>query len=84
MPSVYIETENRRSITSKEQYINCTFIYVDGDSLGRYENTLIRGRGNSTWTTWGFAKKPYNITIYEDAGFQDSKKVEFVKGVLWA
>ena len=41
----------------------------------------IKGRGNSTWTTWGFAKKPYNITIYEDAGFQDSKKVEFVKGV---
>ena len=43
MPTVYIETENRRSLTSKEEYINCTFIYVDGDSLARYENTQIRG-----------------------------------------
>ena len=59
MPSVYIETENRRSITSKEQYINCTFIYVDGDSLGRYENTLIRGRGNSTW--WNSDKKSFRV-----------------------
>ena len=33
VPTVYIETENLRSITSKEEYINCTFIYVDGDSL---------------------------------------------------
>ena len=43
VPTVYIETENRSSITSKEEYINCTFIYVDGDSLARYENTQIRG-----------------------------------------
>ena len=59
MPSVYIETENRRSITSKEKYINWTFIYVDGDSLARYENTLIRGRGNSTW--WNSDKKPFRV-----------------------
>ena len=59
VPSVYIETENRRSITSKEQYINCTFIYVDGDSLARYENTQIRGRGNSTW--WNSDKKPFRV-----------------------
>ena len=59
VPSVYIETENRRSITSKEKYINCTFIYVDGDSLVRYENTQIRGRGNSTW--WNSDKKPFRV-----------------------
>ncbi len=59
VPSVYIETENRRSITSKEKYINCTFIYVDGDSLARYENTQIRGRGNSTW--WNSDKKPFRV-----------------------
>ncbi|MBR5929148.1 MAG: hypothetical protein IKZ93_04085, partial [Prevotella sp.] len=45
VPTVYIETENRQSITSKENYIYCTFIYVDGDSIGRFENTQIRGRG---------------------------------------
>lgn len=59
MPSVYIETENRRSITSKEQYQNCTLILVDGESTLRYENAQIRGRGNSTW--WNSDKKPYRI-----------------------
>jgi len=59
VPSVYIETENGSPITSKEQFVNCTFIYVDGDSVGRYENTQIRGRGNSTW--WNSDKKPYRV-----------------------
>ena len=59
MPSVYIETENRRAITSKEQYQNCTLILVDGESTLRYENAQIRGRGNSTW--WNSDKKPYRV-----------------------
>jgi hypothetical protein len=59
IPTVYVETENRRSITSKEQYINSTFIMVDGDSLLRLDSTLIRGRGNSSW--WNSAKKPYRV-----------------------
>ena len=59
VPTVYIETENRRSITSKENYIKCTLIYVDGASTARYENTEIRGRGNSTW--WNSDKKAYRI-----------------------
>ena len=59
VPSVYIETENRRAITSKEQYQNCTLILVDGESTLRYENAQIRGRGNSTW--WNSDKKPYRV-----------------------
>ncbi len=59
VPSVYIETENRCAITSKEQYVNCTLILVDGARTERYENTQIRGRGNSTW--WNSEKKPYRI-----------------------
>ena len=58
VPTVYIETENRRAITSKEQYQNCTLILVDGETL-RYENVQIRGRGNSTW--WNSDKKPYRV-----------------------
>ena len=58
VPTIYIETEGGRDIVSKENYINCTFVYVDGDSLARYENTQIRGRGNSSW--WA-EKKPYRI-----------------------
>lgn len=46
------------------------------------KNISIKGRGNSTWTTWGFAKKPYNITFYSDDTYEDSKKVELVDGVI--
>jgi len=59
VPTVYIETDNHCSITSKEQYISCTIIIVDGDSIASYPNTEIRGRGNSTW--WNSEKKAYRI-----------------------
>ena len=59
VPTVYIETENSQDITSKEDYLKCTFILVDGDSTARIENTQIRGRGNSSW--WNSDKKPYRV-----------------------
>lgn len=81
VPSVYIETENRRSITSKEQYVNCTLIYVDGETTTRYENTQIRGRGNSTW--WNSEKKPYRIKFankepFLGEGFANAKSWTFL------
>lgn len=59
VPTLYIETENGRSITSKEQYTKCTLTIVDGDSIATYPDTEIRGRGNSTW--WNSDKKAYRI-----------------------
>ena len=59
VPTLYNETENGRSITSKEQYTKCTLIIVDGDSIATYPDTEIRGRGNSTW--WNSDKKSYRI-----------------------
>ena len=59
VPTVYIETENRQAITSKEAYIKCSFIYVDGDQTKRYDSTQIRGRGNSSW--WNSNKKSYRV-----------------------
>lgn len=59
VPTVYIETENRQGITSKEDYILCTFVMVDGDNVARYDSTLIRGRGNSSW--WCSEKKSYRV-----------------------
>ena len=67
VPTIYIETENNQQITNKEQYINCTLIYVDGDSTARYEKTQIRGRGNSSW--WNSEKKPYRIKFAEKQKF---------------
>ena len=59
VPTIYIETENGSNITSKEQYIKCRLVYVDGDSVATYPDTEIRGRGNSTW--WNADKKSYRI-----------------------
>ena len=59
VPTVYIETENSQNITSKEDYLKCTFTMVDGTDTLRLENTQIRGRGNSSW--WNSEKKPYRV-----------------------
>lgn len=62
-----IDTENRRQISSKTEYINATFTLEDPQ--GKYWDTPtltvsgeIRGRGN---TTWDFPKKPYRIKFTE-------------------
>ncbi|MDE7385522.1 MAG: CotH kinase family protein [Muribaculaceae bacterium] len=67
LPTVYIDTENSQSITSKETYIRATLRYVNADGEKYYDALGIRGRGNSTW---GLAKKPYRIKF--------DKKQEFL------
>lgn len=66
LPSVYIETEKRASIQSKENYIYSTLTYVDGDSIAVYDSVSIRGRGNSTWN---LRKKPYRIKFLKKEKF---------------
>ena len=66
LPTLYIETQNGRSITSRSTYILCRLIYVDGEDTTVYDSVEIRGRGNSTW---GLAKKPYRIKFPEPIRF---------------
>ena len=59
LPHVYITTENKQNITSKDYYINSTIWYVnESDNVIEYDSVGIRGRGNSTWS---LPKKPYKI-----------------------
>ncbi|MBQ3781777.1 MAG: CotH kinase family protein, partial [Bacteroidaceae bacterium] len=59
LPHVYIMTENKQNITSKDYYINSTIWYVnESDNVIEYDSVGIRGRGNSTWS---LPKKPYKI-----------------------
>lgn len=67
LPTVYIETENHQSITSKETYLKATLRYVDADGEKYFDALGIRGRGNSTWK---LSKKPYRIKF--------DKKQEFL------
>ena len=61
VPTIFIQTENGKGITSNEDYINCTLTYVDGDSIATFPDTQIRGRGNSSW----WPKKSYRIKFAE-------------------
>lgn len=63
LPVMWIETEGRKDITSKEVYQRASFKLVEdvrtraaGDVIE--DSVSIKGRGNSTW---GMAKKPYRL-----------------------
>ena len=69
LPVLHIETEGRKEITSKEDYLNGTY-YLDPmgasdvEAIGSKEAPLpleIKGRGNYTWRD--FDKKPYRLKL---------------------
>ena len=63
LPSIRIETEGGKEITSKETYLTCT-VSLSAESAFSFEGVTarIKGRGNSTF---GFDKKPYKIKFDE-------------------
>lgn len=80
LPVMYIDTENKTPITSKEEYIQATY-YVDpmGNedcmASGTKEAPLtlsIKGRGNWTWK--GFDKKPYRLKLSAKEALLGMKK----------
>lgn len=76
--SLYIETDGAQPITSKTDYIGCTFkVREDGD----FKNPIhsgrgrIRGRGNATWW-WYTDKRPYKLKLdvpYQMSGMPANK-----------
>lgn len=80
LPVLYIQTENKEPITSKDFYLNATY-YLDAIGLEDYESigsasaplTMeIKGRGNYSWT--GFDKKPYRIKLADKQPLLGMKK----------
>ena len=65
LPVVYIETEGRQEVASKEEYIDAD-IKIQGNTEYNSDKVLyegktqIRGRGNSTWNA---LKKPYRLKL---------------------
>ena len=73
LPVLWIETEGRADVTSKETYLNASLKLIEdvktraaGDITK--EAITIRGRGN---TTWSMPKKPYQIKFNEKASLID-------------
>lgn len=65
LPILYIDTPNRQSVASKEEWVEHSTFTLDG--MGRFEDmdgveVAIRGRGNSTW---GYPKRPYALKFTE-------------------
>ena len=63
LPVMWIETEGRKQISSKDEYMRASFKLVEdiqargaGDIF--VDSVNIKGRGN---TTWGMPKKPYRL-----------------------
>ena len=63
LPIVTVETEGRKEITSKEDYVNGTItISKTADYDEGYEGTMrIRGRGNATF--FSYPKKPFKVKL---------------------
>ena len=62
LPVVYINTKNAAPVTSKENWLKETEIYITnaGKYNVQYSESQIRGRGN---TTWNYPKKPFAIKL---------------------
>ena len=61
---IYIDTETRRDVTSKEEYIKTDFriVMTDGREM-EMSDVNIRGRGNQSWDV---PKKSYRLKFPED------------------
>lgn len=76
LPVLWIETEGRQAITSKDDYLRASFKLVDNvktRSAGEVivDSVNIKGRGNSTW---GMAKKPYALKFDKKISLLDEPK----------
>ena len=73
LPVLWIETEGRKDITSKDDYLNAHLKLVEDvrtrSAGGVTEaDVKIKGRGNSTW---GMPKKPYALKFDEKTSLLD-------------
>lgn len=76
LPVMWIETEGRKDITSKEVYQRASFKLVEnvrtraaGDVIE--DSVSIKGRGNSTWN---MPKKPYRLKFDKKLSLLDDSK----------
>lgn len=73
LPRFSIITKDKQSVSSKNDYIDCS-IKIDACPLyGVFElEGAIKGRGNATWSN--YPKKPYKIKLSQKAGLLGQPK----------
>lgn len=77
LPIIWVDTEDRQEIKSKEEYLNATFKLTQdiitrsaGETI--VKDVLVKGRGNYTWTY--YPKKPYRLKFHEKVSLLDEAK----------
>ena len=75
LPTVVINTQNAKEVTSKTTYISCNIFIIskDGKTLQTGLQSNIRGRGNASWD---FPKKPYRIKFAEKRRVLDAPSTD--------
>lgn len=67
IPCVFVNTDGLVDITSREEYLSNTTVYVtNSDYNSVYSKANIKGRGNSSW---GMPKKSYTVKLDKKAEF---------------
>lgn len=77
LPILWIETEKRAEVVSRDNYLKAHFRLVE-DAVTRSAGDIvetdgqIKGRGNTTWTM--MPKKPYRLKFSDKVSFLDEPK----------
>ena len=72
LPVIYIDTENKKQINSKVDYVKAAItVWEEGTGFGEPVDCSVRGRGN---TTWEWPKKPYLVKLDSKESFFGMKK----------
>lgn len=73
LPVVYLDTENKLPVDSKENYVKATMVIKDQGKIISEKSLRMKGRGNATWT---YPKKPYKLKLDKKAsimGMEEAK-----------
>lgn len=71
IPVLFLETADGEDITSKEDWKDATFYFLDGGVQSEVFKTQIKGRGNSSWSQ---PKKPYSLKLSQKSEILGMKK----------
>ena len=79
VPRIDINIDNGEFVSSKDYYLNAQII-IDGAGVypSMTSNVQIKGRGNSSWSNYSWAKNPYRLKFAEKV-----KPFGLTKGKNW-
>lgn len=81
VPSIHINIDNGEMVSSKEYYLNAHITFEGNGVWDDYDfedSVKIKGRGNSSWSSYAYAKNPYRLKFEES-----QKPFGMKKGKNW-